>query len=325
MASPSTSESVPQLPPPPSPSADAGIAKVQGNEALHEDRGLIPDAADIDVFTLTPVAALKILCNMLEVLVRVTGDIPPTPPVSRPVTPKLDIVAAEKENAARHAEERKQKRRSRQWVGDDTDLPTKAKTPIGSPEARPTEDQIPIIDADIEPLISQHAAVARKFYSKKPPPISLEEYLMRLHKFCPMSTAVYLATSLYIHRLAVIDKTLPVTARNVHRLVLAGLRVAMKAVEDRSYAHSRFSKVGGVTEPELGRLEISFCFVTDFALRVTSEMLLEHAKTARDGSALSKMPNGFQPKLPLLQDKRNLVIGKPKPTAAAQAGTSAAG
>ena len=317
MASYSKSESTPQLPPPPSPSADSGIAKVQENKAAQKDQGLIPDAADLDVFTLTPVAALKVLCNSLEVLVRITGDIPPTPPVSRPNTPKMDVFAAEKENAARLAEERKDKRRSRQWVGDDTDLPTKAKTPIGSPEARPTEDQIPIIDADLEPKISQQAAVARKFYSKKPPPISLEEYLLRLHKYCHMSTAVYLATSLYIHRLAVTDKTLPVTARNVHRLVLAGLRVAMKALEDRSYPHSRFSKVGGVTEPELGRLEVSFCFVTDFTLRVTSEMLLDHAKSARDGSALYKLPDAFQPKLPLLKDKRNLVLGKAKPTAEA--------
>lgn len=325
MASPSNIDPIPQLPPPPSPSADAGIAKAREKGAIHEDQGLIPNAADIDVFTLSPVAALKILCDSLEALVRITGDIPPTPPISKPYTTKLDIAVAERENAARHAEERKHNRRSRQWVGDDTDVPTKAKTPIGSPEARPTEDKIPIVDADITPLITQREAVVRKFYSKKPPPISLEEYLMRLHQYCPMSTAVYLATSLYIHRLAVIEKTLPVTARNVHRLVLAGLRVAMKALEDLSYPHSRFSKVGGVTEPELGRLEVSFCFVTDFTLRVTSEMLLDHVKTARDGAIMYKLPDGFPNKLPLLEDKHNVVLGRAKPIAAAPAGKSAAG
>jgi len=52
-----------------------------------------------------------------------------------------------------------------------------------------------------------------------------------------MSTAVYLASSLYIYRIAFVEKRIPVTARNVRRLVLAALRVAMKALEDLSYPH----------------------------------------------------------------------------------------
>ena len=316
MAAPA--ETSPTLQPP----ADAGIAP--GREAHDEDHGALPEVADIDIFKLTPVAALKILCNSLEVLVHITGDIPPTPPVSHPSTPRLDLAEAEKENATRLAqEEKKQKRRSRQWGGDDGDVPVKARTPIGSPEARPTEP-IQIVDPEIEPLVTQHAAAMRKFYSKKLPPISLEDYLMRLHRYCPMSTAVYLATGLYIHRLAVIEKWLPVTARIVHRLVLAGLRTAMKALEDLSYPHSRFAKVGGVTEPELARLEISFCFVTEFNLRVTSEMLLEHAKAARDGASLYKAPSGFQPKLPALKNKRLLVAEHEKSSRTAQAEAPAA-
>ena len=321
MAASPKSSPTPQLPPPPSPSADAGIAP--GKEDSHKDHGTIPEVDDIDIFTLTPVASLKILCNSLDLLVRLTGDIPPTPPVSQPATSRMDIVKAEQENAARHAEDdRRQKRRSRQWVGDDGDLPIKAKTPIGSPEARPSEP-LQVVESDIEPLITQHAAVTRKFYSKKPPPISLEEYLMRLHRYCPMSTAVYLASSLYIHRLAVIERTLPVTARNVHRLVLAGLRVAMKGLEDLSYPHSRFAKVGGVTENELGRLEISFCFVTDFNLRVTSEMLLEHAKTAREGASIYQAPADVQTRLAVSNEKRNIVVGGTKPSSASQDAKSA--
>ena len=178
-------------------------------------------------------------------------------------------------------------------------------------------------EPDVQPLYTQQGAVARKFYSKKPPPIPVDEYLLRLHRYCPMSTAVYLATSLYIYKLAAVDKMLPVTARNAHRLVLSGLRVAMKALEDLSYPHSRFAKVGGVTEPELARLEVSFCFVTDFNLRVTSEMLLDHVKTARDSISLSKVPESFQPKLPLPKDKRSIITGDSWPTNVAQAEESA--
>lgn len=93
-----------------------------------------------------------------------------------------------------------------------------------------------------------------------------------------MSTAVYLATSTYISKLVVADRILPVTPRNVHRLTLAGLRVAMKALEDMSWPHGRFAKVGGVNEAELGRLEISFCFLMDFNLKVDVQGLSVEAE-----------------------------------------------
>lgn len=72
-----------------------------------------------------------------------------------------------------------------------------------------------------------------------------------------MSTAVYLAASVYLHRLAIVDRVLPITRFNVHRLVLAALRVSSKAMEDLSHSHKRFAKVGGLSETELARLEVS--------------------------------------------------------------------
>ena len=99
-----------------------------------------------------------------------------------------------------------------------------------------------------------------------------------------MSTAVYLATSLYIYRLAVLERAIVVTKRNAHRLLLAGLRVAMKALEDLSYPHGKFAKVGGVSEAELARLEISFCFLTGFELVVDREILSDHWEMLRRGT-----------------------------------------
>lgn len=124
-----------------------------------------------------------------------------------------------------------------------------------------------------------------------------------------MSTATYLATSLYIHRLAVVEKILPVTTRNAHRLLLAGLRVAMKALEDLSYPHARVAKVGGVSEAELGRLEVSFCFVMNFDLKVDQEMLHQHAMSTRDGlpfRGFHSLSQSFQPKLPPPKNKSQI-------------------
>ncbi|KAL2150560.1 hypothetical protein VTH82DRAFT_7123 [Thermothelomyces myriococcoides] len=141
-----------------------------------------------------------------------------------------------------------------------------------------------IVGENSQPLNQQHSAITRKFYCRVPPPISITDYLLRVHRFCPMSTGVYLATSLYIHRLAVLERAIVVTKRNAHRLLLAGLRVAMKALEDLSYPHKRFARVGGVSERELARLEISFCFLTGFELAVNVHLLSQHWELLRRGT-----------------------------------------
>lgn len=279
------------------------------------DSDICPNAEDIDIFTLTPMIALRMLCSTIENLVRITGDIPPTPPISQLSTPTLGLVQVEKENVSPHG--KKPRRRQSGYAditGDIDGVPARAKTPIGSPEAGPS-DPLHIVATNMVPLDSQHGAIIRKFSSKKPPAISLEEYLKRLHQYCPMSTAVYLATSLYIFRLALVERIISVTSRNIHRLVLAGLRVAMKALEDFSYPHRRYAKVGGVSEIELGRLEISFCFVTNFELRVDKEGLLEHAKSIRNRELLFGVEVNFQPQLP---DKcaRDVVVEQSKPRTA---------
>ncbi|KAF7517070.1 hypothetical protein G7054_g13929 [Neopestalotiopsis clavispora] len=136
------------------------------------------------------------------------------------------------------------------------------------------------------------ARIARKFYSKAVPPISIEEYLMRIHRWCPMSTAVYLTTSFYLFRLGGEDKAIPITPRNSHRFLLAGLRVAMKALEDLSYPHAKFAKVAGVSESEVARLEISFCFLMNFELHIRCEQLETHWESLKRGAIWNMKGDG---------------------------------
>ncbi|PQE10811.1 metallopeptidase family M24 protein [Rutstroemia sp. NJR-2017a BBW] len=283
------------LPPPPNPSSDAGLsARRFSNDPGHSP----PSPNSLDVFTLTPVTALKLLCAGIEALVQITGDIPPTPPTAMTPMPNMKGMQEEKEKIRRSgsftnlAGYRQQP--SAQDVVDGVNL---RQRPMETHINRPAEPYI-IVGENAEPLNVQHSAITRKFYSKQPPPISLEDYLMRIHKFCPMSTAVYLATSSYIHRVAVDERVIPVTRRNSHRLILAGLRVAMKALEDQSYAHARFAKVGGVSEQELSRLEINFCFLTNFEFKTSKEALLQHAINLREVSSLQGSVN-FVPRMDL--------------------------
>ena len=352
-------------PPPPIPSSDPRLAIVSDKPSGAPS---VPAAQDPsrDIFRLAPSEALKLLSASVELLVRLTGDIPPTPPPKAPTYPQMSDMQAEKLNIARSHSDKDLAARRRQAERDDASalrkravagvggdgsgigggvgenkvgipaedrlraysaavagqLMEQQKKILGSASASatqsvdgvhlrhephtptatdptatntnssstttgdaPSPEPYLIIGADSQPINLQHGAITRKFYSKNEPPISVGQYLLRMHQFCPMSTAVYLATSLYIHRLAVEERAIPVTRRNAHRLVLAGLRVAMKALEDLSYPHGKMARVGGVSEAELARLEISFCFLTGFELVVSDEILGRHWDTLRQGGA----------------------------------------
>ncbi|PTB66165.1 cyclin-domain-containing protein, partial [Trichoderma citrinoviride] len=304
----------------------------------HERRTPSPPSAgssndEYDLFKLKPADALQLLSAGVELLVRITGDVPPTPPPKTPTDPQMSNMQAEKENIVRsysekslarlrvqalreEQEEKLRKQRQQQQLQEKQqkyahrsdsssidgvrlkhDSLRRANPSSSAPNLHPPEPYI-VVGADSQPLNLQHGAITRKFYSKNEPPISVNQYLQRLHQFCPMSTAVYLATSLYIHRLAVEERAIPVTRRNAHRLVLAGLRVAMKALEDLSYPHTKIAKVGGVSEVELARLEISFCFLAGFELVVSAERLQKHWAVLREGK-IQRMVDGIE--VPLLK------------------------
>ncbi|KAL2261343.1 hypothetical protein VTK26DRAFT_4362 [Humicola hyalothermophila] len=297
-------------PPPPVPAADPRLHDISNSG---DDVSSPTLAAQVDdIFKVAPPAALKLLSAGIEALVDLTGDIPPTPPPRSPTIPHLRGMEAEKKSIVRSNSE-KNLARLAQRCG--TNSPLRSRSPLqNSPSgSQPTQEgkqaatesatQVQPIDGvhlrnptssaplapyiivgdNSQPLNLQHSAITRKFYCRVPPPISITDYLLRVHRYCPMSTGVYLATSLYIHRLAIVERAIVVTKRNAHRLLLAGLRVAMKALEDLCYPHARFARVGGVSEKELARLEISFCFLTGFELAVNNQMLSSHWEMLRSG------------------------------------------
>ncbi|KAL8873584.1 MAG: hypothetical protein Q9174_000976 [Haloplaca sp. 1 TL-2023] len=310
---PAQSYSPPPLPPPPTPSEDTGIIPQVTSAATEaEELDLGAGDKDLDIFKLSPSAALKLLCTTVETLIKLTADVPPTPPLSIAHTPTSRVVSLGKENQQSHSrsssidKRRSQPQRPEGWV-DAESVPERAKTPIGSPEAKSTEPLHPVGTVP-EPTDLQLGAVVRKFYSKKPPPISIEMYLVRVHKYCPMSTGVLLAAGMYIYQLAITQRCIAVTARNVHRFLLAALRVAAKANDDHVHSPKRFATVGGITSAELARLEIAFCFLTDFELRATANMLQNHANAARDSRTIGEKLRGFDLKLPDSTKKKNSAL-----------------
>lgn len=225
----------------------------------------VSDSDTDELFDISPSTALSMFCAHVSDIARSTDSVPPAP-----LTKAASHPDSQTERTADHEES--------------DGAPSKAT------ELRCIQTRGLTVEGSLQDTIQQ-TALAKKFFSKKAPAISLEEYLSRIQRYCPMSTAVYLAASLYITRLVTIEKIIFVTPRNIHRLVLASLRVAMKALEDLSYPHSRFARVGGVSERELSRLEISFCFLTDFELKVDAHMLMNEVRSIRKGRASQDTPS----------------------------------
>jgi len=295
-----------EQPPKPNPSQDPGVVP-QIDSSAPNDGSLTPPDADFDVATLDSLKALKMLSHAIQALCDLTGNIPPTPPVSRPESPSLRSL---REDMSRTGARLSRPGTPPSFVSSEDlrGLALKDKV-IGTPEATTGESmtaEAMLVSARVaSSQAAQQDAVARKFYSKKPPPISINDYLLRLHRYCPMSTAVYLAAGVYISRIAIEDKSVPVTIRTVHRLLLGSLRVAMKALEDLSYPHARFSGVGGVSEKELAKLEISICYLTNFDLKVDNKMLEENTKSLLQ--LATKTPARFRLGLQSLRRRRSTI------------------
>ena len=91
-------------------------------------------------------------------------------------------------------------------------------------------------------------ASALTFHGKDVPNISVEAYLLRIHKYCPTTNQVFLSLLVYFDRMSKLFKDAGVrpfviNSFNVHRLIIAGYTVASKLSNDAYYKNSRYSKV----------------------------------------------------------------------------------
>ena len=313
-----------QLPAPPQPSADAGIKDSILSPSL--DAGTVPSSIEaLDIATLSPLAALSLLTTSVKSMISDESKRPPTPPPSSPTTPRAAGFDKGERGSSVSANQDGTFDLPIRTARYHKEVPSHHKTPLGSPETHAHEEksasatvppqppQLSLDGTETGSTLSEYdyqcLVMARTFHCKVPPPIPLNAYLRRIHRYCPMSTAVYLAAAHYIQRVThglweptktksqskselgeggndddheepdeVSPTYVQITPRSVHRLVLAALRIATKALEDHNWQHSRFAGVGGVPEASLTRLEIALCHLLEFRLFISRDALCEAAR-----------------------------------------------
>ena len=115
------------------------------------------------------------------------------------------------------------------------------------------------------------------FTCKKPPHISILDYLSRIVKYSrPESGTVTLSLS-FIDKLTKWQNIL-LTNINIHRIILTSLVIAIKCNEDEYYSNSFYAKVGGITLKEFNILEYKYLCSLDFRLYIKEEVFLKYKK-----------------------------------------------
>lgn len=143
--------------------------------------------------------------------------------------------------------------------------------------------------------------VVTVFDSSAIPPVGIDKYLLRLSRTFQCSEATFVAALIIVDRLLQFDGgRLPLTNRNVHRVFLGSLVVAVKYHEDLVYSNSHYAKAGGVHLREVNRLERLLLSALDFDLRISPEdyqcyeaMLLSRCDQSPDKLNLSIMSAGY--------------------------------
>lgn len=114
----------------------------------------------------------------------------------------------------------------------------------------------------------------RSFALVRTPPISIQDFLIRINKYSPsISVTVYIHSAYMLFKLALILDAVKFTPLNVHRLILGSIRCSTKVCEDIHQKQKNFAVVGGVALKELSRIEVSFLYLSNFNLVVSEQIL----------------------------------------------------
>jgi hypothetical protein len=81
------------------------------------------------------------------------------------------------------------------------------------------------------------------FHGLRAPPISIEAYLVRIAKYAKCSPACFAHSMVHMLKLAQQDTSFAPTRLNVHRLVLTGVLISAKFLDDRYFNNAFYAKV----------------------------------------------------------------------------------
>ena len=103
----------------------------------------------------------------------------------------------------------------------------------------------------------------KPFMIKNIPSMSIKDYLIRLSQFTKMNESTIILILIYIDRICNINN-FRLSYRNIYKLILSSMIVAIKYNEDNFYSSEIYAKLGGLSVHELNYLEFQFLILIKF-------------------------------------------------------------
>lgn len=125
-----------------------------------------------------------------------------------------------------------------------------------------------VLERWVEHTSSEVGRKTTHFHSSRKPPMSIKDYLRRLHKYFVCSDESYVLALVFIDRLGKADPSMIVCELNVHRLLMIAVMVAVKFHDDVYYSNAYYAKVGGLPLKEVNLLEARLIALLDWNLFV---------------------------------------------------------
>ena len=122
------------------------------------------------------------------------------------------------------------------------------------------KDKSEIINKNIKPFMTQNI-----------PSMSIKDYLLRLSQFTKMSESTIIIILIYIDRISNLNN-FRLTYRNIYKLILSAMVIAIKYNEDIFYSSSIYAKLGGLSISELNYLEFEFLILIKFSLFIEKDL-----------------------------------------------------
>lgn len=118
---------------------------------------------------------------------------------------------------------------------------------------------------------STERSPASPFSGHRAPAITIEEYLVRLQRYTKCSPCCFVMALAYINACYKEHPETRPCSLSIHRLVLTGVLLASKITDDKHYSNVFWARVGGVSLPDLNRLELQMLALLNFRLLITPE------------------------------------------------------
>jgi ATP-dependent 26S proteasome regulatory subunit len=105
--------------------------------------------------------------------------------------------------------------------------------------------------------------------------ITLEDYLMRIRKHSDLELNTLVCSFILIDKLINTHRII-LSTKNVHKILLSGILISIKFMEDVIYKQNDYAKIGGVSLSSLSAIETAFLKIIDYKIVISHDVFEQY-------------------------------------------------